>query len=80
MNLQGLDPDTLKCVIAALENKALLYEVGGKRYAVKRDGKVGWWVYELRSGSEEYFVTDRSCTCPAHPKPCKHMRLVKHGI
>lgn len=69
----------LKTLVAGLEQGSLLLSIEGEAYLARLDKGLGWWVYKLDPGSPEYLVTDTTCSCPAEPKPCKHITAVKYG-
>ena len=77
--LESLTREQRELLVGALEAKALLLDIGGSIYAASWYD-VGWWVWELRPGSPEYFVQKdySSCTCPAGGV-CKHIVALKHG-
>lgn len=66
--------------IAGLEDVgAKLVEIKGEMYGARLEAGPRWTVWKLTPGSEEYYVTPHTCTCPffrTKKRLCKHMDAV----
>jgi hypothetical protein len=79
-DLACFSTEQLACLKSAIERKALLLSIDGRPYAAVLEAGVGWWVYELKYSSTEYFVVEgKSCTCQSEHRPCKHMTALKYN-
>lgn len=68
--------EQLKLAVEAKAQGAKLHLIKDEWYASLMVSGVAT-VWKLKHGSEEYYVTKRSCTCPGFQRsgrPCKHLK------